>query len=37
MLVAESNRGTFTGYTFFRGEKPGYFQQWRNGEMLYGE
>jgi len=36
MLVGEYQGGTFVGYTFFRGEKVGYYLNQRKGFLLYG-
>ncbi len=36
MLSAECQQGTFVGYTFFRGDKEGYFMKQRSGWLLYG-
>jgi len=37
MLVGEHQDGCLVGYTFFRGEKPGYFGRQREGWLLYGK
>jgi SPP1 gp7 family putative phage head morphogenesis protein len=37
LLVAESHRGVFSGYTFLRGDKPKYFQKYRQGQLIYGK
>lgn len=37
MLVADSQKGILTGYTFLRGDNPEYFGRYRKGELLYGE
>lgn len=36
MLTAEYQQGAFVGYTFFRGDKEGYFLNQRKGLFLYG-
>jgi SPP1 gp7 family putative phage head morphogenesis protein len=36
MLVGEYQGGTCVGYTFFRGERPDYYDRRRNGWLLYG-
>jgi len=36
MLVGEYQQGSFVGYTFFRGERPDYFNRQRKGWLLYG-
>lgn len=37
MLVGEYQQGSFVGYTFFRGDKEGYFMNQRKGLLVYGK